>query len=187
MLPDNYTVKMNEHTNLLELEEQIYHLVENDEPNVYRNLFPYDEVPKIAFNNRVVPNDMPEDIWITDTTFRDGQQSREPYTTEQIVHIYDAFHRLGGPKGIIRQSEFFLYSKKDRDAVDKCLERGYQFPEVTSWIRASKKDFELVRDLGLRETGILVSCSDYHIFYKLRMTRKECMEHYLSVIRECLE
>ena len=49
------------------------------------------------------------------------------------------------------------------------------------------KDFELVKDLGLKETGILVSCSDYHIFYKMKMTRKQAMEHYLSVIRECLK
>ena len=130
---------------------------------------------------------MPEEIWITDTTFRDGQQSRAPYTAEQIVKIYDYLHRLGGSNGKIRQSEFFLYSKKDRDAVYKCLERGYQFPEVTSWIRANKKDFQLVKDIGLRETGILVSCSDYHIFYKMRMTRREAMNQYLSVIRECLE
>ncbi len=101
--------------------------------------------------------------------------------------IYDYFHRLGGPNGKIRQSEFFLYSKKDRDAVYKCLEREYQFPEVTSWIRASKKDFQLVKDIGLKETGILVSCSDYHIFYKLKMTRREALEHYLSVVRECME
>ena len=67
------------------------------------------------------------------------------------------------------------------------MERGYQFPEITSWIRASKKDFELVRDLGLKETGVLVSCSDYHIFYKMKMTRKQAMESYLSVIRDCLE
>ena len=157
------------------------------EPNVFRNLFPYDEVPKIAFNDRIVPHNMPEEIWITDTTFRDGQQSRAPYTAEQIVTIYDYLHRLGGPNGKIRQSEFFLYSKKDRDAVYKCLERGYRFPEVTSWIRANKKDFQLVKDIGLRETGILVSCSDYHIFYKMRMTRREAMNQYLSVIRECLE
>ncbi len=144
-------------------------------------------MPKIAFNDRIVPHNMPEEIWITDTTFRDGQQSRAPYTAEQIVTIYDYLHRLGGPNGKIRQSEFFLYSKKDRDAVYKCLERGYRFPEVTSWIRANKKDFQLVKDIGLRETGILVSCSDYHIFYKMRMTRREAMNQYLSVIRECLE
>lgn len=180
-------VLMNEKTNLLQLEEHFYQLVDVDEPNTFRNLFPYSEVPKIAFNDRIVPHNMPEDIWITDTTFRDGQQSRAPYTTEQIVTIYDYLHKLGGPKGIIRQSEFFLYSKKDRDAVYKCLERGYKFPEVTSWIRASKKDFELVKDIGLKETGILVSCSDYHIFYKMKMTRREVMNMYLSVIRECLE
>ena len=184
---ENRKVKMNEKTNLLELEEHMYPLVDVQSPNVFRNLFPYDEVPKIAFNDRVVPHHMPDDIWITDTTFRDGQQSREPYTTEQIVRIYDYLHKLGGPNGKIRACEFFLYSKKDRDAVEKCLEKGYQFPEVTSWIRANKKDFQLVKDIGLRETGILVSCSDYHIFYKMRMTRREAMNQYLSVIRECLE
>ena len=184
---DNRKVKLDSHTNLLQLEEHIYHLVDVDTPNTFRNLFPYSEVPKIAFNDRIVPHCMPDNIWITDTTFRDGQQSRAPYSAEQIVKIYDYLNELGGPNGIIRASEFFLYSKKDRDAVYKCLERGYKFPEVTSWIRASKKDFELVKDIGIKETGILVSCSDYHIFYKMKMTRKECMEHYLSVIRECLE
>lgn len=184
---DNRAVKMNTNTNLLELEEHMYPLVDVETPNTFSNLFPYTEVPKIAFNDRIVPHHMPEKIWITDTTFRDGQQSRTPYTTEQIVALYDYLHRLGGENGIIRASEFFLYSKKDRDAVYKCMERGYQFPEVTSWIRASKKDFQLVKDLGMKETGILVSCSDYHIFYKLNMTRKEAMNHYLSVIRECLE
>ena len=126
-------------------------------------------------------------FWITDTTFRDGQQSRAPYSTEQIVTIYDYLHRLGGPNGMIRASEFFLYSKKDRDAVYKCMEKGYEFPEVTSWIRASKEDFKLVKEIGMKETGILVSCSDYHIFLKLKMTRREAMNHYLSVVRDCLD
>lgn len=184
---ENRKVHFNEHNNLLELEEHIYPLNDVQTPNVFRNLFPYDEVPKIAFNDRIVPHNMPDDIWITDTTFRDGQQSRTPYTTDQIVTIYDYLHQLGGPQGIIRQSEFFLYSKKDRDAVYKCMERGYQFPEVTSWIRASKKDFQLVKDIGMKETGILVSCSDYHIFYKMKSTRKEIMQQYLSVVRDCLE
>ena len=180
-------VKMNSNNNLLELEEHMYILADVETPNVFRNLFPYDEVPKIAFNDRIVPHNMPKEIWITDTTFRDGQQSRAPYTTEQIVTIYDYLHKLGGPNGMIRASEFFLYSKKDRDAVYKCMERGYQFPEITSWIRASKEDFELVKQLGMKETGILVSCSDYHIFYKLKMNRRQAMEHYLNIVKECLE
>ena len=184
---ENRAVYFNQNTNLLNLEEHMYPLVDVDTPNVFRNLFPYDEVPKIAFNDRIVPHNMPKEIWITDTTFRDGQQSRAPYTTEQIVTMYDYFHRLGGPKGKIRQCEFFLYSKKDRDAVYKCMERGYQFPEVTSWIRANKKDFQLVKEIGMKETGILASCSDCHIFYKLKMTRREAMDHYLAIVRDCLE
>ncbi len=181
-------VRMNHSSHLLQLEEfNMYPLVDVDNPNTFRDLFPYSEVPKVAFNDRVVPHHMPDQIWITDTTFRDGQQSREPYTTEQMVTIYDYLHRLGGPRGLIRQCEFFLYDKKDREAVEKCRERGYRYPEVTSWIRASHKDFQLVKSMGLRETGILVSCSDYHIFYKLHMTRKQAMEHYLSVVKECLE
>ena len=180
-------VKMNVHTNLLEIEEKMYQLNDVENPNTFRNMFPYNQVPRIAFNDRVVPHHLPNEIWITDTTFRDGQQSRSPYSTEQIVTIYDYFHKLGGPNGMIRACEFFLYSKKDRDAAYKCMEKNYRFPEITSWIRASKKDFELVKSMGMRETGILVSCSDYHIFYKLHMTRREAMEHYLSVIKECLE
>ncbi len=183
----NRPINLNEKNNLLQIEEHIYPLVDVDKPNVFREMFPYSEIPKIPFNDRIVPHNMPEEIWISDTTFRDGQQSREPYTTEQIVTLFDYLHRLGGENGMIRASEFFLYSKKDRDAVYKCMDRGYKFPEVTSWIRASKEDFQLVKDLGMKETGILVSCSDYHIFLKLKMTRREAMNHYLSIIRDCLE
>lgn len=183
----NRPVFMNPNNHLLEIEEHMYILDDVKKPNVFRNMFPYSEVPKIPFNDRIVPHNMPEEIWITDTTFRDGQQSRAPYSTEQIVTIFDYLHRLGGPNGMIRASEFFLYSKKDRDAVYKCLERGYRFPEVTSWIRASREDFKLVKEIGMKETGILVSCSDYHIFMKLKMTRRQAMDHYISVIRECLE
>ena len=184
---ENRPVSMNDQNNLLQIEEHMYILDDVKKPNVFRNMFPYEEIPKIPFNDRIVPHSMPKEIWITDTTFRDGQQSRAPYSTEQIVHIYDEFHRLGGPNGMIRACEFFLYSKKDRDAVYKCMERGYQFPEITSWIRASKDDFRLVREIGMKETGILVSCSDYHIFLKLKMSRREAMEHYLSIVRDCLE
>lgn len=177
----------NKKTNLLERRELFYPLQDVKEPNLYKNLYNYDEIPKIAFNHRIVPIDMPEQIWITDTTFRDGQQSREPYTVEQITHIYKLLHKLGGPNGIIKQSEFFLYTKKDQEAIYKCLEMGYEFPEVTTWIRASKKDFELVKSVGIKETGILVSCSDYHIFYKMNMTRQQVIDHYLAVIRECID
>ena len=171
----------------LEQDPYSYQLQDNKDPELFRELFPYTETPKIAFNYRRVPENMPEDIFITDTSFRDGQQSRTPYTTEQMVHIYKLLHKLGGPKGMIRQTEFFVYSEKDRKALEKCMELGYEFPEITTWIRASKKDFELVRSIGIKETGILVSCSDYHIFHKMGLTRKEALDKYLGIVSDCIE
>ena len=174
-------------TNLLEQKSYKYSLQDVAEPNLYRDVYPYTDVPRIAFNHRRVPIGMPEDIWITDTSFRDGQQSVEPYTVKQIVDLFGMMSRLGGPYGIIRQTEFFVYSQKDREAIAKCQDLGLKFPEITTWIRASKEDFKLVRDLGIRETGILVSCSDYHIFKKMKMTRKQCMEYYLATVAEAFE
>ena len=174
-------------TNLLEQKNYNYELQDVADPNLYRDIYNYEDIPKIAFNHRRVPMNMPKDIWITDTSFRDGQQSVEPYTVEQIVDLFKLMSELGGPYGIIRQTEFFVYSKKDREAIAKCQDLGLKFPEITTWIRATKEDFKLVRDLGVRETGILVSCSDYHIFKKMKMTRKQAMDQYLSTVAQAFE
>ncbi len=158
-----------------------------DEPNLLRDQFPYDQPPRVFFDGLDVRPEPAAGIYITDTTFRDGQQARPPYTAQQIVDIYDMLHRLGGKAGLIRQCEFFLYTDKDREAVAKCQERGYRYPEVTGWIRAAKQDFHLVKDMGLSETGILTSCSDYHTFLKLGTTRRKAMEKYLDVVSTALE
>ena len=180
-------LELSNKTNLLESNIYKYSLQDVKDPNLYREVYSYDDVPRVAFNHRRVPLGMPKDLWITDTTFRDGQQSVEPYTVEQIVDIFKLLSRLSGPYGIIRQSEFFVYSNKDRTALLKCQELGLSFPEITTWIRANKEDFKLVRDLGIRETGILVSCSDYHIFKKLKMTRKQAMNTYLAAVAEAFD
>jgi len=157
------------------------------EPELFRDTFSYDKVPLISFNGPDVEMKMPDDIWITDTTFRDGQQARPPYSVEQIVQIFKYMNRLGGARGLIRQTEFFLYSKKDREAVSKCQELGLEFPEITAWIRAVKKDFELVKSMQIKETGILTSCSDYHIFLKLKKNRRQALDGYKEVVEAALE
>ena len=180
-------IEKNRHSNLLEQSQYKYSLQDVEEPNLYREIYPYDEIPKVAFNHRRVPFCMPDEIWITDTTFRDGQQSRAPYSSDQIVDLFKMLHRLSGPNGIVRQSEFFVYTKKDREAVERCMDLGYEFPEVTTWIRAKREDFNLVHDIGIKETGILVSCSDYHIFNKLGLSRAQALDHYLGVVKQALD
>ncbi|VVB66160.1 (R)-citramalate synthase CimA [Candidatus Gugararchaeum adminiculabundum] len=157
------------------------------EANKFLELFPFNEPPRISFDWKTVPFLPAEEPLITDTTFRDGQQARPPYAVKDIVEIYKLLHELGGSGGLIRQSEFFLYRDPEREAVAKCLELGYAYPEVTGWIRAVPEDFQFVKDAGLKETGILTSASDYHIFLKLARTRKEALELYLSVVDAALE
>lgn len=162
-------------------------IINAEEPELYKKIFPYAQVPKITFDHVQVPMEVPGHIWITDTTFRDGQQSIPPFTVEQIMRIFELLHELDNSSGIIKQTEFFLYTEKDRKAAEKCIEKGYTFPEVTSWIRANKDDFKLVRDIGIKETGILMSCSDYHIFKKLNMTREKASNTYLSIAEEAFK
>lgn len=179
-------ISYNKKSNLLEDRVYHYELQDVKEPQLYRELFDYESVPKVAFNNRHVPIDMPKEIWITDTTFRDGQQSTSPFTVKQISDLYRLMSRLGGPKGLVRQSEFFIYSQKDKDALRACQDLGLKYPEITTWIRANEKDFELVKAAGVEETGILVSCSDYHIFKKMNLTRRQALDKYLGIVKSAL-
>jgi len=166
---------------------QEFRLQDIERPNLYRDVFPYSEFPKVVFEEESVPMEIPAKVWITDTTFRDGQQARPPYTPEQVLRLFDFFHDINGGTDLIRQSEFFLYSDRDRKAVELCRERGYEFPEITGWIRAVAADFKYVTQLGLKETGILTSASDYHIFLKLKKTRSQAMQSYLGIVKAALD
>ncbi len=175
-------------------------LVDANKPNLLEDTYPYSLPPLIRFDGPVVENIdgkavefdfgavKDKNILISDTTFRDGQQARPPYTIDQMVHIYDLLSRLSGPNGVIRQTEFFLYTKNDRETLDKCRSLGHKYPECTGWIRAIKGDFRLVKEAGLKETGMLTSCSDYHIFHKLKFrSRAECMDSYCEVVEAAFE
>jgi isopropylmalate/homocitrate/citramalate synthase len=162
-------------------------LRELENPNLLRNIFPYTEVPKVDFDFAILPINPARNFLITDTTFRDGQQARPPFTVEQVSTLFDFLHKLSGPRGIIRQSEFFVYTKKDRECVEICRSKGYQYPVVTGWIRAQKKDLASIRAVGLTETGILTSVSDYHIFLKMGLDRRKAMDKYLDMVRATLE
>jgi isopropylmalate/homocitrate/citramalate synthase len=180
--------------------KRAFPLVDATEPNLLEETFDYSLPPLIRFDGPIVEyvDGRPvqfdpagvksRDIVITDTTFRDGQQARPPYTVDQMVRIYDFLSKLGGPGGVIRQTEFFLYTKNDRDTLDRCRELGHKYPECTGWIRAVKGDFRLAKEAGLKETGMLTSCSDYHVFQKLKFkSRQACIDSYCEVVDAAFE
>ena len=157
------------------------------EPELYRDVFPYTHVSRIEFDDTFLAPRPADPMFITDTTFRDGQQARPPYTVKQIARIYDLLHKLGGKSGLIQASEFFMYSPKDRKAIEVCRSRGYRFPRVTGWIRANMDDLKIAHDMEFDEVGLLTSMSDYHIFLKLGKTREQAMNDYLKVVTKALE
>lgn len=161
--------------------------LENLEQGEYfRDLYPYKQISRIAFDDVFVAPRPAEPMFITDTTFRDGQQARPPYTVKQIETIFDMLHRLGGRSGLIRASEFFMYSDKDKRAIDACRSRGYKYPEITGWIRAHKNDLKIAKSMEFREVGMLTSVSDYHIYLKLGLDREQAMRNYLDVVEQAL-
>src|SRR4030042_1293268 len=130
---------------------------------------------------------------ITDTTLRDGAQDPRfalfPHETK--LGYYDLLHKLDNGTGRIENIEVFIYQKRDQWVLEKLLERGYDFPQVTTWTRATPKDIRLLVELSqgrIKETGMLASASDHHIFDKLKHPSKEAaIEKYLAPIMTAME
>jgi len=160
---------------------------ERQEPQLFREMFPYTHVGRIHFDDTILTPRPADPCFITDTTFRDGQQARPPYTVRQIARMFDLLHKLGGKTGLIRATEFFMYSAKDRRAIDICRSRGYRFPRVTGWIRAHLDDLRIAKDMDFDEVGMLTSVSDYHIYLKLGKSREQAMNDYLKLVTQALE
>jgi len=175
------------------------------QPDLLQEVFPHTEVPRARFEGMVTEEIDGKHIEfdfgrrkeapliLSDTTFRDGQQARPPYTKKQILDLYRLLGKLSGPNRVIENSEFFLYSDSDIGAVTACLaehERNPQCPRPTGWIRGLSNDalyLKLMQHLGIDETGLLSSCSDYHIFLKLRKNWKTAAEEYLSMGKQAAE
>ena len=130
---------------------------------------------------------------ITDTTLRDGAQDSRMalFPHEARIKYYDLLHRLDNGTGTIYAVEAFIYQKRDVWTIEKLLERGYEWPKVTTWTRATPKDIKLLVELSqgrIKETGMLASASDHHIFDKLGYKSKEdAIEKYLQPIETALE
>jgi isopropylmalate/homocitrate/citramalate synthase len=130
---------------------------------------------------------------ITDTTLRDGAQDTRIalFPHEARVKYYDLLHQLDNGTGTVYAVEAFIYQKRDVWTLEKLLERGYEWPRVTTWTRATPKDIKQLVDVSqgrIKETGMLASASDHHIFDKLAFrSKEEAIEKYLQPVETALE
>jgi len=155
------------------------------------NLPPVELEAEPALPPSAQQDDLPK--LITDTTLRDGAQDSRfaIFPSDVRLKYYDLLHRLDNNTGGVYAVEAFIYQKRDVWTLEKLLERGYQWPRVTTWTRATPKDIKLLVDVSqgkVKETGMLASASDHHIFDKLGYASKEeAIEKYLQPIRTALE
>ena len=159
-----------------------------NEPNYFLDSFPQDDFPRYLWTEK--PAHLPAQVWTTETTHRDGQQGGLPLTTEQSLEIYDISCKFTNTSGAIRQAEFFAYRDSDKGARQGALEHHASGApiEPTTWIRAKREDVLLIRSLGVRETGMLASISDYHTFHKFSPGgREEAMKTYLEAVEMTLD
>lgn len=153
-----------------------------DSPNFLRKVYPYASFPRLVLEPSIA-----HPIWITDTTLRDGQQGAGPFSKSHMVAIYEFLHRLGGPKGVVRQAEMFVQLQEDRHAIEACMELGLPFPKIVGWVRPNKEDLVLAKRLGLTEVGVLMSVSDHHIYRKLLKDRRSVREAYRTSLEQALD
>ena len=130
---------------------------------------------------------------ITDTTLRDGAQDPHfaLFPVDARLRYFDLLHELDNGTGTIEQIEVFIYQQRDIWALERLLEREYAFPQVTTWTRAIPKDIRDLVDVSrgsIKETGMLASSSDHHIFDKLKHRSKaDAAEKYLAPILTACE
>ncbi len=160
------------------------------EANLFPDAFPADGLPRVLWEDGRRPATLPAQAWTTETTHRDGQQGGLPLTEADGLAIYDLMGAFTGGSGALRQAEFFVYRPADRAMLEGALERwrGGHPVEPTTWIRATRGDAERVAGLGVRETGMLASASDYHTFYKFRPGgRAQAARTYLDAVQAVLD
>ena len=138
----------------------------------------YEDLPKIKlpYGN---------EVFISDSTIRDGSQMPGiVLSREHKLQIYEYLHEIG-----IEKLEAFAFNQRDIDAVELMFDIGYESPEITGWARASREDINKILEIdGLKETGILMSVSDTHIFSKMRLSgRKEAEEKYLDALQYAVD
>lgn len=139
----------------------------------------YEEMPKVKF-----PCNGGE-VMISDSTIRDGSQMPGlVMTRKHRLTIYEYLHEIG-----IEKLECFVYNQRDKDVARAMLDRGYKCPQVTAWARSKKEDIDVVLSIdGIKETGILMSVSDVHIFDKIGMkSHEEAEERYLGALQYAVD
>jgi isopropylmalate/homocitrate/citramalate synthase len=151
---------------------------------LFKDIYPFSDVPRVVVADSVLMENLAK-IYMTDSTLREGQQGWRPFTVSECERVYELLADIGDGGGVA-STEIFLYTEKDREVASRLRSYGYEHPKPTPWIRATLSDLQLVIDQGFDEAVVLMSISDYHIKFKLGLTRDIALGKYLEVAERAM-
>jgi 2-isopropylmalate synthase len=128
--------------------------------------------------------DLPERVWIFDTTLRDGEQMPGvTYTIDEKILIARQLDELGIPK---IEAGFPITSKGEAEAVKKIASQGLE-SKVVALARPLKDDIDRALDCGVPYIHIFISTSDLHIETMMKTTREEVLRQTVEGIEYAKE
>ena len=137
------------------------HLENPEDPQLFRGIFPYTKVGRIEFDDNIVMPRPADPCFITDTTFRDGQQARPPYTVRQffyarrVVYLPEAFYHYSyNATSILRDPDEVKQEKRLSDIFGN-------MSGIVEFFRENKSESVYCKEINcrkLRAKLALLSC-----------------------------
>ena len=121
-----------------------------------------------------------KDIYIVDTTLRDGEQTAGVvFANEEKIIIADMLSELG-----VDQLEVGIPTMggDEKNAIKEIVKRNNYKKSIMAWTRAVIKDIEESIDCGVDAVAISVSVSDIHIKHKLKTSRAWVLENMIKSV-----
>ena len=157
------------------------------EPELYRDVFPYTHVSRIEFDDTFLVPRPADPMFITDTTFRDGQQARPPYTVKRRSPASTTCSTSSAARADSSRPRIFMYSPRIARLLKSAAPEATASPASPAGSAPTWTTSKIAHDMEFDEVGLLTSMSDYHIFLKLGKTREQAMNDYLKVVTKALE
>ena len=125
------------------------------------------------------PDRTPAQIYIVDTTLRDGEQTAGVvFANQEKVRIAKMLDEIG-----VHQIEAGIPAMggDEMEAIKEIVQAGLR-ASIMGWNRPVISDIEASLSCGVDAVAISISTSDIHIKYKLRTSREQVLEQMVKAV-----
>lgn len=127
---------------------------------------------------------IPKEIFIFDTTMRDGEQTPGiSFTVNEKKIIAEQLARLGVD---VIEAGMPIVSKGEENAIREIVKLGLN-TEICALARTNKKEIDLAIDCGVNRVHIFIATSVLHMKEKLKMTPEQVVNSAIEAVKYAKE